>query len=136
MASLTLLQEGAFAFVFKSIHFPDELVVCRRGSPVLIGVKTDKKLKVDFVDVEFGGSGDDKMDSRACRTSSLCEMLVLTVSQIQSLRPPTILPLQPSLFPLPSLDQSLFAPSPVLSSQTMACPSLSSSSSLPMLRPS
>ena len=44
--------EGAFAFVFKSVHYPDELVVCRRGSPVLIGVKTEKKLKVDFVDVE------------------------------------------------------------------------------------
>lgn len=58
------LQEGAFAFVFKSIHFPDEIVVCRRGSPVLIGVKTDKKLKVDFVDVEFGTAGDDKEAAR------------------------------------------------------------------------
>ena len=45
--------EGAFAFVFKSVHYPDELVACRRGSPVLIGVKTEKKLKVDFVDVEL-----------------------------------------------------------------------------------
>lgn len=47
-------QEGAFAFVFKSIHYPDEVVIARRGSPVLIGVKTEKKLKIDFVDVEFG----------------------------------------------------------------------------------
>ena len=38
--------EGAFAFVFKSVHFPEEVVVCKRGSPVLIGVKTEKKLKV------------------------------------------------------------------------------------------
>ncbi|TIC71057.1 isomerising glucosamine-fructose-6-phosphate aminotransferase [Wallemia mellicola] len=45
--------EGAFAFVFKSIHFPNQLVVARRGSPVLIGVKTDQKLKTDFVDVEI-----------------------------------------------------------------------------------
>jgi glucosamine--fructose-6-phosphate aminotransferase (isomerizing) len=44
--------EGSFAFVFKSTHFPDEVVTARRGSPLLIGVKTDKKLKVDFVDVE------------------------------------------------------------------------------------
>ena len=55
------LQEGAFAFVFKSIHYPDEVVICRRGSPVLIGVKTEKKLKIDFVDVEFSGpnAGDE-----------------------------------------------------------------------------
>lgn len=53
-----VLQEGAFAFVFKSIHYPDEIVVARRGSPVLIGVKTEKKLKVDFVDVEFAGAAD------------------------------------------------------------------------------
>jgi glucosamine--fructose-6-phosphate aminotransferase (isomerizing) len=32
------------------------VVVARRGSPLLIGVKTEKKLKVDFVDVEFGGN--------------------------------------------------------------------------------
>jgi glucosamine 6-phosphate synthetase-like amidotransferase/phosphosugar isomerase protein len=48
------LQEGAFAFIFKSAHFPDEMVATRRGSPLLVGVKTEKKLKVDFVDVEFG----------------------------------------------------------------------------------
>lgn len=42
--------EGAFAFVFKSVHFPEEVVVCKRGSPVLIGVKTEKKLKVSGID--------------------------------------------------------------------------------------
>ncbi|CAG7849715.1 Glutamine--fructose-6-phosphate aminotransferase [isomerizing] Short=GFAT; AltName: Full=D-fructose-6-phosphate amidotransferase; AltName: Full=Hexosephosphate aminotransferase [Serendipita indica DSM 11827] len=45
--------QGSFAFVFKSVHFPNEVVTARRGSPLLIGVKTEKKLKVDFVDVEF-----------------------------------------------------------------------------------
>ncbi|UZJ52201.1 hypothetical protein CBS101457_001521 [Exobasidium rhododendri] len=50
--------EGAFSFVFKSIHYPNEVVIARRGSPLLIGVKTEKKLKVDFVDVEFGGAVD------------------------------------------------------------------------------
>lgn len=44
--------EGAFALIFKSSHFPNELVAARRGSPLLIGVKTSKKLKVDFVDIE------------------------------------------------------------------------------------
>jgi glucosamine--fructose-6-phosphate aminotransferase (isomerizing) len=40
--------EGAFALVFKSVHYPDEVVICKRGSPVLIGVKTEKKLKVRY----------------------------------------------------------------------------------------
>ncbi|KAI9209901.1 uncharacterized protein BJ171DRAFT_557527 [Polychytrium aggregatum] len=48
--------EGAFAIIVKSTHFPDEVIATRRGSPLLIGVKTQKKLKVDFVDVEFGGA--------------------------------------------------------------------------------
>ncbi|KAH9050878.1 L-glutamine D-fructose 6-phosphate amidotransferase [Lactarius deliciosus] len=52
--------EGSFAFVFKSKHYPDEVVTARRGSPLLIGVKTDKKLKVDFVDVEFAGQEADQ----------------------------------------------------------------------------
>ena len=46
--------EGSFAFIFKSVHYPNEVVATRRGSPLLVGVKTAKKLKVDFVDVEFG----------------------------------------------------------------------------------
>lgn len=58
--------EGSFAFVFKSVHFPGEIVTARRGSPLLIGVKTDKKLKVDFVDVEISGTDADSkvVDSR------------------------------------------------------------------------
>jgi len=46
--------------IFKSVHFPNEVVATRRGSPLLIGVKTPKKLKVDFVDVEFGGLADER----------------------------------------------------------------------------
>ncbi|KAJ3091578.1 glutamine--fructose-6-phosphate transaminase (isomerizing) [Quaeritorhiza haematococci] len=53
--------EGAFAMILKSTHFPNEMVATRRGSPLLIGVKTAKKLKVDFVDVEFGGAENDKL---------------------------------------------------------------------------
>ena len=58
--------EGSFAFVFKSSHYPNEVVTARRGSPLLIGVKTEKKLKVDFVDVEFAGpEGENKsIDAR------------------------------------------------------------------------
>lgn len=58
--------EGSFAFVFKSRFYPNEVVTARRGSPLLIGVKTDKKLKVDFVDVEFAGqdNSDSRVDTR------------------------------------------------------------------------
>ncbi|KAJ3054392.1 glutamine--fructose-6-phosphate transaminase (isomerizing) [Rhizophlyctis rosea] len=54
--------EGAFAIILKSKHYPNEVIATRRGSPLLIGVKTAKKLKVDFVDVEFGtGEATDKL---------------------------------------------------------------------------
>ncbi|KAJ3192709.1 glutamine--fructose-6-phosphate transaminase (isomerizing) [Irineochytrium annulatum] len=45
--------EGAFALIFKSTNYPNEMVAARRGSPLLIGVNTTKKLKVDFVDVDL-----------------------------------------------------------------------------------
>lgn len=45
--------EGAFALLIKCVHFPGELIASRQGSPLLIGVKTEKKLKTDFVDVEY-----------------------------------------------------------------------------------
>lgn len=45
--------EGAYGLLCKSVHYPFEVVASRKGSPLLVGVKTDKKLKVDFVDVEF-----------------------------------------------------------------------------------
>lgn len=62
--------EGSFAFVFKSSHYPNEVVTARRGSPLLIGVKTEKKLKVDFVDVEFAGpESDSKVNALAPTTS-------------------------------------------------------------------
>jgi glutamine---fructose-6-phosphate transaminase (isomerizing) len=52
--------EGAFAVILKSKHFPNEIVAARRGSPLLIGVKTEKALKADFVDVEFGADVQEK----------------------------------------------------------------------------
>ncbi|KAF5094960.1 hypothetical protein D0Z03_001943 [Geotrichum reessii] len=45
--------EGAYGLLIKSVHYPDEIVATRKGSPLLVGVKTEQKLKVDFVDVEF-----------------------------------------------------------------------------------
>ncbi|XP_047475678.1 glutamine--fructose-6-phosphate aminotransferase [isomerizing] 2-like isoform X5 [Penaeus chinensis] len=54
--------EGAFALCFKSKHFPGEVVATRRGSPLLVGIKTKTKLATDHIPVlyskdvyEFGG---------------------------------------------------------------------------------
>lgn len=43
--------EGAFALAFKSRHFPGECVATRRGSPLLVGIKTKAKLATDHVPV-------------------------------------------------------------------------------------
>ncbi|KAM6952488.1 glutamine--fructose-6-phosphate aminotransferase [isomerizing] 2 isoform 1-T1 [Lycodopsis pacificus] len=40
--------EGAFALVFKSRHFPSEAVSTRRGSPLLIGVRSEQELTTDI----------------------------------------------------------------------------------------
>jgi glucosamine--fructose-6-phosphate aminotransferase (isomerizing) len=74
--------EGSFAFVFKSKHYPDEVVTARRGSPLLIGVKTDKKLKVDFVDVEFAGQEGEKKIAETRELSSAVNRPPLTESSV------------------------------------------------------
>ncbi|KAK1757833.1 hypothetical protein QBC47DRAFT_165876 [Echria macrotheca] len=45
--------EGAYGLLIKSIHYPHEVIAARKGSPLVIGVKTQKRMKVDFVDVEY-----------------------------------------------------------------------------------
>lgn len=32
--------EGAYGLLIKSAHYPGELVACKRGSPLLLGIKT------------------------------------------------------------------------------------------------
>ncbi|GAB7354730.1 hypothetical protein MBLNU459_g5145t1 [Dothideomycetes sp. NU459] len=49
--------QGAFGLLMKSVHYPHEVVAARKGSPLCIGVRTQKKMMVDFVDVEFGEDG-------------------------------------------------------------------------------
>ena len=63
--------------IFKSVHFPNEVVATRRGSPLLIGVKTPKKLKVDFVDVEFGGIAEERESKDTTTKVSLTTVNVL-----------------------------------------------------------
>ena len=49
--------QGAFGLLMKSVHYPSEVIAARKGSPLVIGVKTAKKMKVDFVDVEYSQEG-------------------------------------------------------------------------------
>ncbi|XP_017773946.1 PREDICTED: glutamine--fructose-6-phosphate aminotransferase [isomerizing] 2-like isoform X2 [Nicrophorus vespilloides] len=46
--------EGAFALCFKSKHFPGECVATRRGSPLLVGIKTKTRLATDYVPILYG----------------------------------------------------------------------------------
>uniref|UniRef100_H3CBE4 glutamine--fructose-6-phosphate transaminase (isomerizing) n=1 Tax=Tetraodon nigroviridis TaxID=99883 RepID=H3CBE4_TETNG len=57
--------EGAFALVFKSVHYPGEAVGTRRGSPLLMGVRSDHKLSADHIPVLYRSSAKDK---KGCTT--------------------------------------------------------------------
>jgi len=54
--------EGAFALAFKSKYYPGETVVTRRGSPLVIGVKSKTKLATDRFPILF--SKGQKSDHR------------------------------------------------------------------------
>lgn len=45
--------EGAFALVIKSPHYPNEVIATRRGSPLLVGIRSEQKDHVDKVEVLF-----------------------------------------------------------------------------------
>ncbi|OQE90795.1 hypothetical protein PENNAL_c0011G11048 [Penicillium nalgiovense] len=49
--------EGAFGLLIKSSHYPHEIIAARKGSPLVVGIRTQGKMKVDFVDVEAADEG-------------------------------------------------------------------------------
>ncbi|XP_072881397.1 glutamine--fructose-6-phosphate aminotransferase [isomerizing] 1-like isoform X2 [Hemitrygon akajei] len=53
--------EGAFALVFKSVHFPGQAVCTRRGSPLMIGVRSNHKLSTDHIPVLYRTCKELKM---------------------------------------------------------------------------
>lgn len=57
---VTQQLEGAFALVFKSVHYPGEAVGTRRGGPLLIGVRSDHKLSTDHIPILYRSTGKDK----------------------------------------------------------------------------
>ncbi|XP_037945907.1 glutamine--fructose-6-phosphate aminotransferase [isomerizing] 2 isoform X2 [Teleopsis dalmanni] len=50
--------EGAFAVAIKSRHFPGECVASRRGSPLLVGIKTKTRLATDHIPILYGKDTD------------------------------------------------------------------------------
>lgn len=50
----SIFQEGAFALAFKSKYFPGECVATRRGSPLLVGIKTKTRLATDHIPILYG----------------------------------------------------------------------------------
>ncbi|XP_067930352.1 glutamine--fructose-6-phosphate aminotransferase [isomerizing] 2-like isoform X2 [Watersipora subatra] len=52
--------EGSFALVFKSTHYPGELVATRRGGPLLVGVRSKVQLATNaFPIIVSGGASQD-----------------------------------------------------------------------------
>ncbi|XP_017492063.1 PREDICTED: glutamine--fructose-6-phosphate aminotransferase [isomerizing] 1-like, partial [Rhagoletis zephyria] len=54
--------EGAFAIALKSKHFPGECVATRRGSPLLVGIKTKNNLTTDHIPIIFS-SKDNRFNN-------------------------------------------------------------------------
>lgn len=48
--------EGAFALCFKSRFFPNECVAARRGSPLLVGIKTKRRLSSDHIPILYNNN--------------------------------------------------------------------------------
>ncbi|CAN9514927.1 unnamed protein product [Ophioblennius macclurei] len=68
--------EGAFALVFKSRHFPGEAVSTRRGSPLLIGVRSEHELSTEQIPVQYnsvhkGGVQEKNSHNRPDCSSSI-----------------------------------------------------------------
>jgi glucosamine--fructose-6-phosphate aminotransferase (isomerizing) len=64
--------EGAFALCFKSKHFPGECVATRRGSPLLVGIKTKTRLATDHVPILYGKGKFLKELQRTILTKIAC----------------------------------------------------------------
>uniref|UniRef100_A0A8C5KMH3 glutamine--fructose-6-phosphate transaminase (isomerizing) n=1 Tax=Jaculus jaculus TaxID=51337 RepID=A0A8C5KMH3_JACJA len=66
--------EGAFALVFKSIHYPGEAVATRRGSPLLIGVRSKYKLSTEQIPVLYRTCKFPKRDLNSAQQGNACDV--------------------------------------------------------------
>ena len=58
------LQEGAFALVCKSSYYPGEVVATRRGSPLLIGIRSDHHVVTNNLPVIMNSPNGGKLGER------------------------------------------------------------------------
>uniref|UniRef100_A0A674B9S6 glutamine--fructose-6-phosphate transaminase (isomerizing) n=1 Tax=Salmo trutta TaxID=8032 RepID=A0A674B9S6_SALTR len=63
--------EGAFALVFKSIHFPGEAIATRRGSPLLIGVRSKYELSMEQIPIQYNSIQQRNFRNRVDSTVAL-----------------------------------------------------------------
>ncbi|MCJ1340464.1 glutamine--fructose-6-phosphate transaminase (isomerizing) [Bachmanniomyces sp. S44760] len=73
--------QGAFGLLLKSVHYPNEVIAARKGSPLVIGVRTQKKMKVDFVDVEYS-------EDRPLPAEQASQTLAVKMASASLLAPP------------------------------------------------
>eukprot|EP00049_Salpingoeca_infusionum_P009736 m.165251 g.165251 ORF g.165251 m.165251 type:complete len:686 (-) comp14426_c0_seq1:412-2469(-) len=60
--------EGAFALIFKSSHYPEEMICTRRGSPLLVGIRTDDTApEVDSIPIVFSKPQEGVQEERGLR---------------------------------------------------------------------
>ncbi|XP_018409925.1 PREDICTED: glutamine--fructose-6-phosphate aminotransferase [isomerizing] 1 isoform X3 [Nanorana parkeri] len=62
--------EGAFALVFKSVHFPAQAVGTRRGSPLLMGIRSEHKLAADHIPILYRSALEKKSSCSVPRIDS------------------------------------------------------------------
>uniref|UniRef100_A0A8C1VRP2 glutamine--fructose-6-phosphate transaminase (isomerizing) n=1 Tax=Cyprinus carpio TaxID=7962 RepID=A0A8C1VRP2_CYPCA len=75
--------EGAFALVFKSIHFPGVAVATRRGSPLLIGVRSQYELSTEQIPVQYNCGKSEPHNTCDCdSTTKICLLLFFSLSAI------------------------------------------------------
>uniref|UniRef100_A0A8C1RRS1 glutamine--fructose-6-phosphate transaminase (isomerizing) n=1 Tax=Cyprinus carpio TaxID=7962 RepID=A0A8C1RRS1_CYPCA len=72
--------EGAFALVFKSIHFPGVAVATRRGSPLLIGVRSQYELSTEQIPVQYNCG--NSLSIPKLFTTKICLLLFFSLSAI------------------------------------------------------
>ncbi|XP_011446661.1 glutamine--fructose-6-phosphate aminotransferase [isomerizing] 1 isoform X8 [Magallana gigas] len=74
LVELTVQQlEGAFSLVFMSSKFPGECVSTRRGSPLVIGVKSKAKLSTDHIPILYSKDHRGLMNPALHHTDSTTE---------------------------------------------------------------
>ncbi|VDD94809.1 unnamed protein product [Enterobius vermicularis] len=76
--------EGAFALAIKSSRFPGQLVACRRGSPLIVGIKSSSMLTTDHIPVFFS-KGSNVKDFE--RYNFLANILEIRVEGPTTVRP-------------------------------------------------